>query len=128
MRFSTLLTIAAILSLLFALAFLLAPAPTLAQYGTRPESLAVLMARFFGVALLQLGVLLWLARPVEDSLAQRAIAIAGVVGSLAGLLVAVAAVLGHLVNALGWSTVVIYLGLLLGFGSVLRTHRLPGRL
>jgi hypothetical protein len=128
MRFSTLLTIAGILALLFALAFLLAPALTLAQYGSTPEPVAVMMARFFGVALLQLGVLLWLARPVEDSLAQRAIAIAGVVGSVAGVLVALWAVLGHLVNALGWSTVVIYLGLLLGFGSVLTTRRLPGHL
>jgi hypothetical protein len=130
MRFSTLLTIAGTLAILFALAFLLAPAPTLAQYGAPPDPAAVLMSRYFGVALLHLGVLLWLARQVDDLLARRAIAIAGVVGSLVGLLVALSAVLGHLVNALGWSTVVIYLGLLLGYGSVLgssRVGRAPGR-
>ena len=130
MRFSTLLTIAGTLAILFALAFLLAPAPTLAQYGAPPDPAAVLMSRYFGVALLHLGVLLWLARQVEDLLARRAIAIAGVVGSLGGLLVALSAVLGHLVNALGWSTVVIYLALLLGYGSVLgpsRVGRAPGR-
>jgi hypothetical protein len=127
MRFSTLLTIAGTLAFLFALAFLLAPAPTLTQYGATPEPVAVLMSRFFGVALLQLGVLLLLVRQVEDSLARRAIAIAGVVGSLAGFLVALAAVLGHLVNTLGWSTVVIYLGLLVGFGSALGASRVPSR-
>jgi hypothetical protein len=130
MRFSTLLTIAGTLAILFALAFLLAPGPTLAQYGAPPDPAAVLMSRFFGVALLHLGLLLILARQVEDPLARRAVALAGVVGSLAGLLVALWAVLGHLVNALGWSTVVIYLGLLLGYGSALggtRSDRGLGR-
>jgi hypothetical protein len=128
MRFGTLLTIAGTLAVLFALAFLLAPALTLAQYGAAPEPGAVLMARFFGVALLHVGILLLWARQVVDPLARHAIAFAGVVGSMTGFLVALAAVLGHLVNALGWSTVVIYLALLLGYASVLRASRVPGRL
>jgi hypothetical protein len=130
MRFSTLLTIAGTLAILFALGFLFAPGPTLAQYGAAPDPLAMLMSRFFGVALLHLGVLLWVGRQAEDPLARRAIAIAGVVGSLGGLVVALSAVLGHLVNGLGWSTVVIYLGLLLGYCSALgggRPDRSLGR-
>jgi hypothetical protein len=45
---------------------------------------------------------------------------AGVVGSTAGVIVALLGVVGGVVNALGWSTVVIYGLLLLGYASCLR--------
>ena len=41
-------------------------------------------------------------------------------GSIAGLCVALIGVMSGTVNALGWSTVVIYGGLLVGYASILR--------
>ena len=116
MRLSTFVTSAGLLALAFGLSFLLAPGPTLAQYGPRPDAIDVLMARFFGVALVHLGLVLLLARRVTDPAALRGLTLAGVVGSVVGLAVALWARLAGLVNALGWSTVAIYLVLLLGYG------------
>ena len=50
----------------------------------------------------------------------RALAVARVVGSVCGALVAVVDVRSGVTNALGWSTVAIYVLLLLGYASCLR--------
>ncbi len=115
MRFSAFLTFAAVLGIVFGVGFLLAPVTLLAQYGVDPSPATVLMSRFFAAALLNLGLLLYLIRHVKDGLAQKAVAFGGVVGSLAGLFVAVLGQISHVINSLGWSTVVIYALLLLGY-------------
>lgn len=109
-----------VLALVFGLSFLVVPATVLAMYGAPTDPATVLMSRFFGVALLQLGLLLYLIRETRDAATQRAGALAGVVGSIAGLAVALVGVMGGVVNALGWSTVAIYAVLLLGYASVMR--------
>ena len=55
-----------------------------------------------------MGVLLYVAHTTSDRMALRAMVVAGLVGSLAGLAVALFAQLTHVVNSLGWSTVVLY--------------------
>jgi hypothetical protein len=49
-------------------------------------------------------------------------ALAGVVGSVVGVLVSLMGVMGGAVNALGWSTVAIYAALLLGYLSAMRSR------
>jgi hypothetical protein len=120
MRSTTVFLAAAVLALVFGLSFLLAPGPVLSVYGAATEPATLLMARFFGVALLQLGVALYLLKDVRDATVVRGLAMAGVVGSTAGVIVALLGVVGGVVNALGWSTVVIYGLLLLGYASCLR--------
>lgn len=122
MRPNTVFLTAGILALAFGLSFLLFPATMLPLYGAPTDAPTVLMSRFFGVALLHVGLLLYLMRDVRDTASQRAMALAGVVGSIAGVAVALIGVLGGVVNALGWSTVVIYALLLLGYASCLRTR------
>jgi hypothetical protein len=122
MRTNTLFMIAGILALVFGLAFLLAPAATLPVYGVTPEPAVVLMSRFFAVALIQLGFTLYVLRDVPEPGTRYALSLAGVVGSVLGLAVSLMAVLGHLVNAVGWSTVLIYAFLLLGYASCLRAR------
>jgi hypothetical protein len=56
MRLNTLLLLAGLLALLFGLGFLLVPGPLLAGYGVTADPAAILMARFFGAALVQLGL------------------------------------------------------------------------
>src|SRR5687767_2436109 len=117
MRLSTLLLIAGLLGILFGLAFLLAPAATLAPYGASTDAAGILMTRFFGAALLQLGLVLYLVRNVAEPAAQRAIVTGSFLGSAAGLLVALMGQLSGLINSLGWTTVLIYGLLMIGYAS-----------
>jgi len=124
MRLNTLLLIAGLLALIFGLGFLLVPGTLLPLYGIEPAPTTMLMARFFGAALVNLGLAVYLVRDVREAAAQRALVLGGVVGSVAGLAVALMGQLSGLVNALGWSTVAIYGLLLVGYASFLRTR--PG--
>lgn len=122
MRLNTLLLIAGVLALVFGLGFLLVPGALLPLYGIEPAAGTILMSRFFGVALVNLGLAVYLLRDVREPTAQRGLVLAGVVGSAAGLAVAMMGQLGGLVNAMGWSTVAIYGLLLLGYASYLRAR------
>lgn len=100
MRLGTLLLIGGVIALVFGLGFLMVPAPMLALYGVPPDPAVVLMGRFFGAALVQLGLVL-----------------GSFLGSVAGLVVALSGQFWGVVNSLGWSTVAIYGLLLIGYGS-----------
>jgi hypothetical protein len=120
MRLNTLLLVAGLLALGFGLTFLLVPGIVLPMYGLDPVPATVLMSRFFGAALVQLGTTLYLVREVHQTEARRALVLAGVVGSAVGLAVALVGQLAGLVNAMGWSTVAIYALLLFGYAVQLR--------
>jgi hypothetical protein len=117
MSLGTLLRLAGLLALAFGLGFLFAPARVLALYALVPEPSVVLMARFFGAALLQLGFVLYMIRDVSDPVTRRGVVLGSFLGSLAGFVVALTAQFWGLVNSFGWSTVAIYGVLLLGYGS-----------
>ena len=119
MRLSTLLLIAGLLGLVFGLGFLLVPRPMLTLYGVPTDPSVVLMARFFGAALVQLGLVLYLIREVGDLRTQRGVVIGSFIGSVAGLVVALTGQFWGLVNQFGWSTVAIYGLLTLGYGSIM---------
>ncbi|MFC1819902.1 hypothetical protein ACFLZG_02300, partial [Thermodesulfobacteriota bacterium] len=61
-------------------------------------------------------VLTWCARKAEESEGRRAIILALFISDAIGFIVALIGQLSGAVNALGWSTVIIYLLLALGFG------------
>ncbi len=127
MRPTTVFLAGGVIAIAFGLSFLLVPTIVLALYGAPTDPSTVLMSRFFGVALLQLGLTLYFLRDVRDAASQRAMALAGVVGSAAGIVVALMGVVGDVVNALGWSTVAIYAFLLLGYASCLRAQPASAR-
>ena len=122
MRLPSLLLVAGVLALVFGLGFLLAPGAVLPVYGVDPAPATAMMGRFFGVALVHLGVALYLLRETRELAAQRGLVLAGIVGSAAGVAVALMGVLGGLVNAVGWSTVAIYAALLLGYAGLMRAR------
>jgi membrane-bound ClpP family serine protease len=123
MRLSTLLLIAGVIALLFGISFLLVPARVLPLYGVTPDPAVVLMSRFFGVALVQVGLILYLIRDVADQRAQRSVVLGSFIGSVAGLVVALSGQFWGLVNGLGWSSVAIYVFLLVGYGSFIFGRR-----
>ena len=117
MRLRSLLLLAGVIALGFGLAFLFAPRPMLALYGVTADAGIVLMSRFFGAALVQLGMVLYLIRDVGDLRTQRGVVIGSFLGSVAGLVVALTGQFWGVVNQFGWSSVAIYGLLTLGYGS-----------
>lgn len=116
MTIRTLMIVNAIIAGLFGIGFVLVPGQLLSQYGITPDPAFNLVGQLLGAAFIGFAVLTWAARNTTDSEARRAILLALFVGDAIGFIVALIAQLGGIVNALGWSTVVIYLLLALGWG------------
>ncbi|HYF59081.1 MAG TPA: hypothetical protein VEA81_09005 [Burkholderiaceae bacterium] len=118
MSLRTVLSVAAVLAVLFGLSFLFVPVPTLALYdvGTVSPRHAY-AAQWFGAALVSLGVLDWAARDVTDPVGRRAVVLGNLVHAAIGVVLGLLGVLQGTVGAFGWSTVVIYALLAAGFGA-----------
>lgn len=116
MSFKTLLTVTGAIGVLFGLGFLFVPAVVLAQYGVQTDAAGLFVSQLFGGALLELGLVFFLARRIEDPPTMRGIALGACIGELAGFWVALRIQRTGLINAMGWSTVGIYGLLALGFG------------
>lgn len=117
MKLRSLMLIKAVICLVIGVVFVLTPGVLLAVYGVRnAEQSTVLMTRLYGSTFILLGILLWFARNATDSEALRAIVLAVVAGDALGFIVALLGQLAGVMNALGWSVVVVYLLLSVGFG------------
>ncbi len=116
MKIRTLMIVNAIVAGLFGIGFVLVPGQVLSQYGITTDAAFVLVGQLLGAAFIGFAVLTWAARNSTDSEARRAILLALFVGDAIGFIVALIAQLGGIVNALGWSTVAIYLLLAIGWG------------
>jgi len=88
----------------------------LSFYGAAPDVTANYMAQLFGAALLGFAAILWLCKDAEDSPVRQAILLGLFVAEGVGFVIALKTQLGGGINALGWSTVIIYLLFALGFG------------
>ena len=119
MTIRTFFSILAVLSFLFGVGFVLAPGQVLANYGIELSPALALVGRLFGGALLALGVILWLARDFRDEAAVRAVLVGALIGDVVNLVVATMGTLSGTSNALGWTTVLIYLYGTLGSGYFL---------
>ena len=93
-----------------------APRQVLSFYGVQPNPALNYVGQLFGVSLVTFAVLTWSARNADASDARKAIVKAMFIGDGIGFIVALIAQLNNVVNNLGWSTVVIYLLLAIGFG------------
>jgi hypothetical protein len=67
------------------------------------------MSRLFGGTLLAMAVILWSARDFHDEAALRAVLIGTGIADAVNLVVAIVATSSGTINALGWTTVLIYL-------------------
>jgi hypothetical protein len=119
MRLSYLFTIAAVLSLLYGLGFVILPEQLLSIYGIPTDAGGLLFARLFGAALTGLGVLTWLIRSADAWDALRAVLLGLVAFNMISVVVLLLAQIDGTVNALGWINVAIFLLLALGFGYFL---------
>jgi len=115
MKLSTWLTIAAVVAVVCGLAFVLVTGPLLSFYGITLDKAGTLVAQLFGAALIGFAVLNWFARGVTDREARQAILLANLASDTVGFVMALIGQLAGVANALGWSTVALYLLLALGF-------------
>jgi len=116
MKLKSLFIFNAVLALVFGLAFVLLPSQTLSLYGVSVDAPLKYVGQLYGSALLVFCVTTWFARDAGDSPARSAFILGMFVGSLVAFIVSLINQLGGVANALGWSTVVIYLLLTLGYG------------
>jgi hypothetical protein len=98
----------------YGIALLVAAGPILDLYGITPNPEGVYMARWFGLELLAVGLVTWLARDAAESAGGRAITRALAVTYGIGVLLALWGTLFGPFNALGW--IAVGLNLLLGSG------------
>jgi len=116
MKIKTLMVINAVITAVYGLAFVIIPERLLLLYGNPVDAPMKYIGQLFGATLIAFAVLSWSARNSSDSEARKAIVLALFIGDAIGFIVALIGQFNAVVNALGWSTVAIYLLLSLGFG------------
>jgi hypothetical protein len=105
-----------IVAIVYALGLLIVPATIMTLHGISSDPSTLLMARYFGVGLLGIGLVTWLARNSDKSQAQDAISLGYLISYVVGFIVSLQATLTGQMNALGWLPVAIYLVLVAGLG------------
>src|SRR5271154_7501893 len=110
------LTIASVVAILYALAFLLIPVQASLFFSGFAEPRAVLDSRFCGAAVLAWGLIVWFARDFRDWDAVRSVLIASVAGLAVNILITVWATMQGWLNANAWGSAVVLFLLLLGGG------------
>jgi len=117
MSYRVMFVINALVTLLAGLGFLIVPGRLLALFGTEARVPELLLARFFGSALLTLGLLLWFAKDAADEGAQKGMGIALLVGAFCGLVVTVIGVspASGVIRSNGWAAIVVYVLFGLGY-------------
>jgi hypothetical protein len=116
MKLNLFLLIAGILGLAFGAPFVMAPTQFLSFYGVKVEEGGLVVAQLFGAALIEVGLIIILLRNASAPDVQQALTLGGLIGAGIGFVVSLMGQLAQAANALGWSTVVIYLALAVGFG------------
>jgi hypothetical protein len=118
MQLGTFFKVHAVIALLFGVIFVLMPATILAFYTTVPvNEIGTFMSRLFGSAILTYAAVLWLASDAPDSPARRAIVQGFFLSMIVGVAVVVHFQLTGPINALGWSTVLLYVFLAVSYGT-----------
>jgi hypothetical protein len=118
MKLKHLLIINAIVALVYALGELFAPRTLGSIYGfqntANPE--LMLTARYFGWGLLAVGLICALAANSPPSEARQAIVKGLFIAQIVGAIVSAMGIANGVFNAVGWSAVIIYLLLAIGYG------------
>ena len=116
MKLSTLMVINSVIAFIFGILFVLIPWQVVMMYGIQPDPAVNYMSQLFGICLLMIAILSWMAKNAGESDVRKAILMSFFIGDVIGFIISLIAQLNHVVNNLGWSTVVLYLLLGIGFG------------
>lgn len=102
MKFSFIYIFNTIVALGYSFLLLFFPSQLLTIHGISPDPSALLMGRYFGVALLGMGLATWLARNSVASEARDAITLGFFISYIPGVIISLYGVLSGQMNALGW--------------------------
>jgi hypothetical protein len=117
MQLCTFFRIHAVIALVFGLGFIFMPATILSLYtSVEVNEVGVLMSRLFGSAILTYAAVLWFASGAEDSSARKAIVKGFFITMAIAALISLHFQLTGSINALGWTTVVLYVFLAVCYG------------
>ena len=108
MSLKTSFTLISIFAGIFALVFLLIPETILSMYGSSDAMSPILMARFFGSALLAIALITFFLKDAEFTKEVKSVVLALLISELVGFFVALWGQLTNLVNYYGWFTVILY--------------------
>jgi hypothetical protein len=108
------LTIAAVVAILYALAFIIIPIEASLFFSDFAEPRAVLNLRFCGAAVLAWGLIVWFARDFEEWRAVRAVLIGSVAGLIVNLIISIWATVTGWLNANSWGSAIVLALLLIG--------------
>lgn len=120
---TVLLTITAIIGLLYGVVTLLTPAAYLQMLGLDPNPSAILQARYFGAAVLGAGLMLGMARKAREPVVQRALSLGNFVVVTGSAVVTIIGLSSGLLSAVGWGFLASEVALAVGYGYVFFTLR-----
>ena len=98
----------AFIAVMLGLGFLVLPGKILGQFGVDEYAAIKLIAQVFGIAMLGLGLLLWLARDVGAVNLQKGVGIALLIRAAAGLIITVMETTSGVLRANWWIAIVVY--------------------
>jgi hypothetical protein len=108
------LSVAAVMAILCALAFLVIPVQASLFFSDFAEARSVLYLRFCGAAVLAWGLIVWFARDFRDWYSIRSVLIASVVGLAINIIINFVATMQGWLNGNAWGSTVLLFLLLLG--------------
>lgn len=119
MKMRSLAIATAVVSFFFGIGLVLIPQTVVSYYGRELSVTGIYLARLLGAAFLGFGVLTWLIRNMDPNPTTRALSLAIFVMDMIGAILSIAGQVStpSVTNALGWTTVAIYLLLGAGWGT-----------
>lgn len=118
MSYKVLFVLNAFVAVVVGAAFLFVPDRVLEFFGTDSYASTVLVARFFGTAMIALGLVVWFAGNADPSV-QKGMGWALFIGSLLGLVVNIFGVSKSVIRANSWITIIVYVLFTLLYGFML---------
>ncbi|MGB2897368.1 MAG: hypothetical protein WBB65_14545 [Anaerolineales bacterium] len=115
MKLSHVFSFNALVALVYAIGFVIGPNTVMGLHGLPEGETQALMARYFGVALIGLGLIAWFVKDVAHPPLKDGITISLFLSSVIGFVLSIQATLSGQMNALGWLPTAVYLLLTLGF-------------
>jgi len=115
MNLRHLFTLNLIIAIFFGISCALFPVWVLQLYGLVPNEAGIWTTRLVGGSILGFATLMWFGRTAATQEGRRAIAIALLVQDLVGLLASIEIQLSGAVNAFGWSSILLYGFLSIGY-------------
>jgi hypothetical protein len=122
MSYKFLFVLNALVALAFGLALLFVPATVLGLFGVAERYVSTLLvARFFGSAMIALGSVLWFAKDAADMAVQKNMGMALLISAILGLVVTIIGMAGNkaVIRSNGWIAVVVYVLFGLGYAFML---------